>query len=139
MATLQVVVANLDDFIDDVMKKIALDVVANLAAAPSEGGTPIDTGWASANWVPEIGAVRRGTAGSRPSNLQAGANNASRSDQDRGTARVAATYKHQQGDIIISNNVPYIVDLNDGSSSMAPRGFVQSGIARAVKGASRGL
>jgi len=127
MAKLRVVVEELDKFIEGVMKKIALDVVANLASPPSEGGTPIDTGWASANWIPYIGSPSRATAGERPKQ-----GTASRADQEAGSSRVAAGYKRGQT-ITIANNVPYIVTLNEGSSAQAPSGFVQKAIFKSVK------
>jgi hypothetical protein len=130
MAKLRVVVEELDRFIEDVMKKIALDVVANLAAPSSEGGTPIDTGWASANWIPYIGSPDRKTAGTRPAGGAKGT--ASRAEQESQSARLAASYKRGK-DIVIANNVPYIVTLNEGSSAQAPSGFVQKAIFKAVK------
>lgn len=128
---ISVVVADLERFIDDTIKKIALDVVANLVRAPSDGGTPIDTSWASANWIPYIGDPQRSTSGARPA--QGG--RASNSDQQAALATIAASYKHEKGKIVIANNVPYIVRLNEGSSRQAPSGFVQRAIADAVAGA----
>jgi len=129
----QVVVGELDRFIDDVMKKLALDLVAILSSAPSEGGTPIDTGWASANWIPYIGAPRSAPAGSRPNNAAHGANNASRFAQEAGSALVGTTFKHGTP-MGVSNAVPYIVELNDvPTSKQAPRGFVQTAIHRTVR------
>ncbi len=39
--------------------------------------------------------------------------------------------KYRGGRLFLSNNVPYISRLNDGSSGQAPAGFVQAAIARA--------
>lgn len=129
----RVVVDELDRFIDDVMKKIALDLVAILAAAPSEGGTPIDTGWASANWVPYLGSPPSAPAGSRPKNSAHGANNASRSAQQSGIATAATKFKHKQHKLGVNNAVPYIIDLNDGGSKQAGSAFVQKAMNRVVR------
>lgn len=131
----QVVVDELDRFINDVMKKIALDLVAVLASAPSEGGTPIDTGWASANWIPYLGAPHPSPAGTRPENAAHGMNNASRSGQQSGIAAVATQFKHKRHQLGVNNAVPYIVDLNEGlsKSTQAAPGFVQRAMHKVVR------
>ena len=130
----QVVVDDLQKFLDDTIKALALGIVARLVAASSEGGTPVDTGWASANWVPRIGQRAGITAGERPKR----GNSASRKAQEQGIAQVATGYKHNSGNgkIIISNNVPYIIKLNFGSSPQAKKGFVQRAIVRTIVGLS---
>lgn len=126
---IRVVVSSLEAFLDRIMKKLTLDIVANLVSAPDTGyGTPVDTGWARANWVPQIGSPRTTTVGTRE---QAEAGSVSLAGQQGGLATVATTYKFGPR-IFISNNVPYIVHLNEGSSRQAPRGFVQNAIAKAV-------
>jgi len=130
----QVVVAELDRFINDVMKKLALDLVAILSSAPSEGGTPIDTGWASANWIPYIGKPKGSPVGTRPENKERKLNNASRAAQETAVAQVAIGYRHQDNNTItVSNAVPYIIELNDGNSKQAPSGFVQKAAHRVVR------
>lgn len=124
-----VVVAALEGFVEQIVRKLTLDIVANLVAAPSEGGTPVDTGWARANWVPEIGRARTTTAGTY---AQAAAGNASTAEQQAGAAKILS-WKLKQGTIHVTNNVPYIIRLNEGSSRQAPRGFVQAAIAKAVR------
>jgi len=113
------------------MKKVVLDIVANLVSSPDTGyGTPVDTGWARSNWVPSIGQAFGGTAGTKAAAeagiLDTGA-------QQRGLAQVAAAYRLTQGSIFISNNVPYIARLNEGSSQQAPAGFVQNAIIKAIE------
>lgn len=122
----------LERFLDQVIKKITLDIVANLKSAPNTGyGTPVDTGWARANWVPNIGARRDGTAGTR-AQAEAAAT-ASTAEQDAGVAKVAISYTTKQGPVHITNNVPYILKLNEGTSRQAPRGFVQNAIVKAIR------
>lgn len=125
----RIVVNSLSDFLDQIIKKITLDIVANLVRAAAEGGTPVDTGWARANWVPSIGKPASGTAGTRAS---AEAGNINLGSQQGGVAAVATSYKTSKGAVHITNNVPYINNLNDGSSKQAPKGFVQAAIFKAV-------
>ena len=127
---LRVVVRSLDEFIDRLVKGIVLDVVANLQAAPSEGGTPVDTGWARANWVAQIGSPYRAELGGgevETSEIQAAA-----ALSGATLAGIAAAYKTSQGAVFISNNVPYIVELDMGSSAQAAAGFIERAIIKAV-------
>jgi hypothetical protein len=125
-----VVVKSLEGFIDQVIRKLVLDIVANLVSAPDTGyGTPVDTGWARANWVPNIGAPQTTTEGTREA---AEAGSVSTAGQQAAVARVAASYRRSQGPVFITNNVPYVVFLNEGSSKQAPRGFVQNAIFKAT-------
>lgn len=122
--TIRTVVAGLEGFIEKLTRKLVLDIVANLVAAPSEGGTPVDTGWARANWLPRVGQPANATAGSRSS--------VSSSQQSAGVAHVARWRLQSRLPIFITNNVPYIGLLNRGSSRQAPRGFVQAAIRKAI-------
>lgn len=112
--------------LDKVVKKITLDVTANLIEA-----TPVDTGWARANWIASIGAPVIADLSLIRSREQraAGVQNAV-GEQATGTATVAANYK--RGKTYVTNNVPYIVDLNDGTSMQAPSGFVQEAIVKGL-------
>lgn len=117
------VISELDKTLERVMTSLSLEITANLIET-----TPVDTGWARANWVPTIGAQNN-----TPASAEARIENvpAQRARQQSSTARLPG-YKIEQGSIFISNNVPYIVRLNEGSSTQAPEGFVQSGIQRAI-------
>lgn len=110
--------------------KIALDIHANLVAAPGEGGTPIDTAWASANWIPSVGSPHSDTVGSR--------DQVSTSVQQQGINQLLA-YRLSKGKAYNTNNVGYIELLNLGSSPQAEAGFVQRAIAKAVKQDIRSL
>lgn len=120
---IRIVVKAAEGFAEKVVRKLALDIVANLVAAPSEGGTPVDTGWARANWLPRVGSPATGTVGSPTS--------VTRSAQQAGLQQVA-TWKMGAGKVWITNAVPYIGRLNAGWSKQAPAGFVQAAIRRAV-------
>ena len=102
--------------------KISLDVVANLTDQPPLG-TPVDTGWARANWLPSIGRSRNAPVGTKKS--------VSTDAQSAGIGTLGR-YRLSGGNIFISNNVPYILLLNDGSSKQSPAAFVQIAIQKAV-------
>jgi len=108
-----------------------LDIVANLQRSPGQGGTPVDTGWARANWIPVLGQPSRRPA-PQPTNQDVSAAAAALSgQQEAAIAGIALSYTLAKGAVTIANNVPYIVALNEGSSKQAPRGFVQSAIKEA--------
>lgn len=117
------IMGELEVFVSKVVIAITLNVVANLVAAPSEGGTPVDTGWARANWVPAIGRPVTDVAGSREA--------VSTAAQSAGEASVLA-YRLAMGPVYISNNVPYILALNDGHSPQADPQFIERAIDKAV-------
>lgn len=115
----------IDAAVDQVAKRIVLGSVAELVKAPSEGGTPVDTGHARSNWIPSVGRPVTTVAGSREA-VTFGA-------QAQGIAAVAGRKPEDAYQrIYIQNNVPYIQQLNFGHSQQAPAGFVEAGIARAV-------
>lgn len=120
---IRVVVAGMHEVGEKVVRRLILDATSNLIE-----DTPVDTGWARANWVPAIGTpdLRPRTANADVA-MVPGA-----SVQQQSALAQAATWKWGQGSAFISNNVPYIGRLNDGSSTQAPAGFVQAAIDRAV-------
>lgn len=134
MATPQVraVIRALERVAERAIVKITLDVTANLVET-----TPVDVGWARANWVPAIGTpVLKNLSGVEPTS---GATSAAASEQQGALGGIVAGYKLNRGKVFVSNNVPYITKLNDGSSTQAPAGFVQAAIRKAVTGDFRGF
>lgn len=115
------VLNGLDNEIAERVKEVSFGLVANLVET-----TPVDTGWARANWVPRIGADNEGVI------TQQGDPGAASADQAAATARLAA-YHIAAGKVFVSNHVDYIGDLNNGTSSQAPAGFVQAAIEKAVR------
>lgn len=120
----RIVVRDLRSFSERTIKRLALNINANLVKT-----TPVDTGWARANWVPNIGGPFEGTAGTRQ---DAEAGKLDLSPRESGLAAVATSYTLGP-EIHQTNNVPYIIDLNAGSSRQAPAAFIQSAIFRAVQ------
>lgn len=121
---IKAIVRGMEDVGAKVVKKITLDVTANLIET-----TPRDTGWARNNWVPNIGSPYAGEPGSNPSEAGVAA---ARGQQESGTVQVATSYTLDRGAVFVSNNVPYINRLNDGSSKQEPAGFVQRAVMKAV-------
>lgn len=102
---------------------IAADQVAVLA-------TPVDTGVARANWRVGVGAPVLSAS----------------EDTDKSGAKtisdgqaIIGTWRLGNGPIYISNNVPYIIPLDQGSSAQAPSGMSAAAVqaARAQLGDSR--
>ena len=125
---IRIVVNGLESDAEQAIRKLTFDVVANLVRAPTEGGTPVDTGWARANWFANIGA---GVPGSSP-NPGEGTGVAGAVAEREARLGGIVGYKLASGPVFISNNVPYILRLNEGSSKQAPAGFVQRAIQLAV-------
>jgi hypothetical protein len=130
---IQIILAGMDGFVTNIVKKLVLDIVANLQAAPSEGGTPVDTGWARANWIPTVGTasgrpaprpIDRGVATTAAANVFA--------EGEAAVAAIVTTYRASMGPVTIANNVPYILKLDAGSSKQAPSGFVRRAIVKAL-------
>lgn len=95
--------------------------------------TPVDTGRAKSNWIVALGsapaaniaAYAEGEAGST-----AAANEAAALAQ---AERVIAGYNGDMGvEIYISNSLPYIEELNRGSSAQAPAQYVETALATAL-------
>jgi len=123
-AQIRAIIQGLREVTEQVVVRLSLNVTAELIET-----TPVDTGWARANWVPAIGVSPIGRATSDP---DAGQVAAQQARQALGQAQVLS-YQLGQGSVFISNNVPYIGRLNDGSSSQAPTGFIQAAIRRGVQ------
>lgn len=124
----RVVERALASVVEQIVRIATLDIVANLVRAPGQGGTPVDTGWARANWIPNIGGPSTFDGTPPEDRSQVGA---ARSAQQSGLA-AAAGFRLSQQSVVISNNVPYIGRLNAGHSMQAPANFVQAAITKAI-------
>lgn len=103
---------------ESVVRFIVLDLDRRLRRNPSRGGTPVDTGHARANWVPSLVDPFRDEVEGE-------------SAHESGVAAVIG-YKLGDGPAWVSNNVPYILRLNDGWSAQQPAGFVERAIAETL-------
>lgn len=99
------------------IRKIAFKILRNVVVA-----TPVDTGRARGNW--QIGVDR---AKSEVLTV----------DDKSGSVSIGKGVSVLRGvgdfkSIWITNNLPYIGKLNDGSSEQAPKKFVETSIVRAL-------
>jgi hypothetical protein len=102
-----------------IVARVALNAQRRLAVA-----TPKKTGFAAVNWLVSTHARRNDTIPAP------GASSAVSVAINQGRAALAR-YGSRGGTppIFITNNVPYIEQLNNGSSAKAPAGFVQVAVA----------
>ena len=125
MSQIRFIVDQLEGATERVISRLGVNITAELIER-----TPVDTGWARANWVPSIGAPVTDNATRRADPALVPAQTAR---QQSGVASVATGYRLSRGAVFISNNVPYIQVLNGGSSAQAPSGFVQDGIMAGIR------
>ena len=105
----------------------ALRATALVISQTVISATPVDTGHARANW--QVGIDAPITEEIAEEDQSGGATIV----RNAGTIRAATPQKS----IILSNNVPYIHKLNEGSSAQAPAQFVQLAILEAVAAVKR--
>lgn len=128
---IDIIVAELDQYTRDETIALALNVNANLRDSPPLG-TPIDTGWASANWVPSVGEPYDDPAASQVKEPTVSMISARAQVAERGLNDVLS-WRNEDGAIFSTNNVGYIIPLNNGHSAQSPRGFVQIAIEKAIR------
>lgn len=99
---------------DKIARTAALDLFAGTIRS-----TPVDTGRARGNWQTTVG---------EPSNTE------SRREDPSGSQAIAdVMQKTPQGagqEVFLTNNLPYIEDLEYGSSTQAPQGMMRINFAR---------
>lgn len=86
--------------------------------------TPVDTGQARANW---------NTAINEPDLTEYNASNPnSAADEAINRGLIAVSAFKTEDTIRITNNMPYIGELNNGSSQQIPEGFVERSVQAAI-------
>lgn len=121
---ISVIIAGLDRFVADQVRDLTLEITANLSEK-----TPVDIGWARANWIPAVGQPNAIVIDGNP---ERGDVAVALGRQSAGLSQIAG-YRLSAGSTFVSNNAPYIRRLNDGWSKQAPSGYVQTEIRRAVR------
>ena len=119
------------------LQRLAFEVQANLTAEPPKGGTPVQTGWARANWVQSVGTPAAVVANPVTVDERIAALPSGLAAQAAGVAAVAG-YSKIGPSVFQTNNVPYIKELNEGTSQQAPRAFVQTAVTKAVRTVAKG-
>lgn len=126
---IEFIIGDLVDFSEREIRALAVNVDANLRANPPQG-TPVDTGWAAANWVPSIDApkILADKRDPTPADIAA-----MRQAGEAGLNDVLS-WKLADGPIFVTNNVVYITRLNEGHgrAPQSPPGFVQTALEQAV-------
>lgn len=122
---------NLPDEVNRIKRKTALAVDQALVLA-----TPVDTGRARSNWLVSLGSGRSNVVDPYAPTNKAGIGESANAQGaiSQGSGEIARAVPSQ--DIYITNNLPYIVPLNQGHSAQAPAMFVEQAIeagSQAVK------
>jgi hypothetical protein len=119
---------NVGDNSNVVVRKVALAIDQALVLS-----TPVDTGRARANWQVNVAAPSSGLVESFPiaDGDQVGLPGTSGTFAMQ--TAIAATKGYSGGGIYISNNLPYIIPLNDGHSHQAEPGFVENAILNGIR------
>ena len=117
--------------IDDVLvqsqefkEKIGFDCFAGIVKR-----TPVDTGRARGNWMVSLGSAVEAVVDSGPTISDGQSTPSALINQ--GMSTISKSKPGQ--DIVISNNLPYIVRLEEGHSKQAPTGMVAHTLARVSK------
>lgn len=115
--------ANLPDEVNRIKRKTALAVDQALVLA-----TPVDTGRARSNWLVSLGTGRADTVAPYAPTSKAGISESTNAQGaiSQGSGEIARAVPEQ--DIYITNNLPYIIPLNQGHSAQAPAMFVEQAI-----------
>lgn len=100
--------------------------------------TPVDTSAAISNWQVNAGSMPTGTIqpyfpGFRGSTVSQSVS----ATLEAGLSEIA--FKQPGQPLHITNNLDYIIDLNDGSSKQAPANFVERAVLLGDVAASKGL
>lgn len=108
---------NVDISFNQALVRYAIDIVTEVARA-----TPSLSGRAASNWDVAVG--------NRPVGYRDNPYHNSGAEESIANA-IQSLNGYIGGVIYIANNVPYIAELNAGSSHKAPAMFVQQGVATA--------
>lgn len=108
-----------------VVKKLSFDIFADVVV-----GTPVDTGRAMNNWVISVGSPSRHVTDEGGPKASVAADKASTALGELATVRPFDT-------VWISNNLPYIGFLEEGSSKQAPSGWVERAIQNNLRQLAR--
>lgn len=113
-------------------RKLLRDVATAIVDKVAET-TPIDTGQASSNWITSLGApVQHYNPVPKTAPIGGAGPGVSKAQVRQAVAPVKGGQS-----VWIANNVPYIVELNRGSSKQAPRDYVDKAVVTALSVAGK--
>lgn len=106
----------------DLAVKVAMTIIGDLAYR-----TPVDTSTAISNWQVTLGFPAKGSI---PAHYlgRLGSTYSASASETVSLAKLILKPKKAGQYIYISNNLPYIRKLNEGSSQQAPAGFVERAV-----------
>lgn len=113
--------------VSTVVRKVALAVDQAVVLA-----TPVDTGRARSNWRVSLGSPPTGVIEPYAPGAKLGIGENANAAAAIAQAAGQVAQRREGQDIWISNNVPYIGLLNEGSSRQAPASFVEQAVAAGV-------
>lgn len=121
---------DLEYAISNMASNIAINLLSELRGS-SWPGTPVDTGWARANWTISVGGFKSGVWGERPNPPR---KNSFVGGDEQGSIAIASDYNLRKGSLWIVNNVPYIQVLTNGvpSQNRPPGMSIEECMDRAV-------
>jgi len=114
------------------VRKVALAVDQSVVLS-----TPVDKGPARSNWLVSLGSPRGDQIPAYAPGERLGVNEQSNAAAALAQGSSVVGVRKEGQDIFITNNIPYIGKLNDGSSAQAPANFVEKAVMEAreiVKG-----
>lgn len=103
----------------EIKKQVAGTVIEMVA-----NSTPVDTGTAISNWQVNLGSAARGSVLAKVPGMKGSTGTANR-EATIAQGRSVIAGAGAGVDIHITNNLYYIEELNRGTSSQAPAGFVE--------------
>lgn len=112
------IAVNIEGNTEKGMRKAALAIDSALVTS-----TPVDTGRARSNWLLNFDSPASGTVPPTDGS----------SALARNQGKVATFSLDKNVAIHLTNNLPYISKLNEGSSEQAPAGFVQGAVLNGIQ------
>ncbi len=112
---------------DRIKRKVALRVDQTVVMT-----TPVDKGRARSNWQVGVGAAPQGVIGA----YAIGARGSTGSQNVQAAleqGKMVITTAPKGSELHITNNLPYIGELNKGSSRQAPAGFVEIAVKAGIE------
>ena len=106
---------------DRLVRETSLAVLTEVVVS-----TPVDRGRARGNWQVGLGEAPDPS----PEEQEATKDTSGQRTIAEGSTRIARRSSGQ--DVFLSNNVPYIGPLNDGSSAQAPAGFIEQAVQAGI-------
>jgi len=117
--------------VNKVKRQVALAVDQALVL-----GTPVDTGTARSNWIVALGASQNETRGAYVPLVDGDQSERANAEAAMAQGKGVISQAKPGQAIHLTNNLEYIMPLNEGHSAQAPAGFVEEAVdagCRAVK------